>query len=189
MFPLFPPSPMLDFLPTLEGTAIPSEYTSIPLSLPLFQDSHDLSKLLKSWDVQRAKEEPPPVWTQEDRLRKSAQDLVDTERDYVRVSSHMNVYTYTHCSEALATISPPSHANTASEANVVPPPPPPPSLSLSLSLQLLHVLVETYLEPLQSEPFISPADVCNVIKVYNCTHCQIPSSSERDPGRQCCGDS
>ena len=52
----------------------------------LFQDSHDLSKLLMSWEVQRAKDEPPSVWTQEDRLRKSAQDLVDTERDYVRVS-------------------------------------------------------------------------------------------------------
>ena len=36
--------------------------------------------------MQRAKEEPSPVWTLEDRLRKSAQDLVDTERDYVRVS-------------------------------------------------------------------------------------------------------
>ena len=50
------------------------------------QDSHELSKLLRTWEVQRAKEEPSPVWTLEDRLRKSAQDLVDTERDYVRVS-------------------------------------------------------------------------------------------------------
>ena len=52
----------------------------------MVQDSSELSKLLKSWDVQRVREERATTWTTEDRLRKSAQDLLDTERDYVRVS-------------------------------------------------------------------------------------------------------
>ena len=50
------------------------------------QDSGDLSRMVRGWDVQRAREEKAVVWTQEDRLRKSVQDLVDTEREYVRVS-------------------------------------------------------------------------------------------------------
>ncbi|CAI7997318.1 Protein still life, isoform SIF type 1, partial [Geodia barretti] len=51
----------------------------------LLKDSSELSKLLKSWDVQRVREERATTWTTEDRLRKSAQDLLDTERDYVRL--------------------------------------------------------------------------------------------------------
>jgi hypothetical protein len=73
----------------------------------LLKDSQDLSRLLRSWEAVRGREDPAPAWTQEDRVRKSALDLLDTERDYLR---------------------------------------------------LLHVLVEEYLEPLQSETFISPED-------------------------------
>ena len=65
------------------------------------QDSRELSRLLHSWELQRAREsESESGWTREDRLRKSAQDLVDTERDYVKVSqltyrTFGYMYTYT----------------------------------------------------------------------------------------------
>ena len=53
------------------------------------QDSSELSRLVRSWDVQGGREERQTSWTSRDRLRKSAQDLLDTERDYVRVSEAM----------------------------------------------------------------------------------------------------
>ena len=49
------------------------------------QDSHELSKLLRTWKGQQLEGDSSP-WTSEDRLRKSAQDLVETEQEYVRVS-------------------------------------------------------------------------------------------------------
>ena len=51
------------------------------------QDSGDLSRLVRGWEVERVREERATVqWTQEDRLKKTVTDLVDTEREYVRVS-------------------------------------------------------------------------------------------------------
>ena len=40
--------------------------------------------------MQRAREEKQTTWTTEDRLRKIAHDLLDTEKDYVRVSEGGN---------------------------------------------------------------------------------------------------
>jgi len=50
----------------------------------LLKDSHELSKLLRTWKIQQTLQETTP-WTHDDKLRKSAQDLVETEREYIRL--------------------------------------------------------------------------------------------------------
>lgn len=54
--------------------------------MPTFlKGSHEVSKLLRSWKMEKNDTDNVP-WTREDRLWKSANDLVETERDYVKVS-------------------------------------------------------------------------------------------------------
>ncbi len=48
------------------------------------QDSYEVSKLLRGWKMEKSEGEGAP-WTREDRLRKSARDLVESEQDYVKV--------------------------------------------------------------------------------------------------------
>ena len=50
----------------------------------MLQDAKEVSKQIRVWKIQQEREDNVP-WTREDRLRKSASDLVDTESDYVRV--------------------------------------------------------------------------------------------------------
>ena len=56
------------------------------LALALSQDSHELSKLLRTWKMQQPSGAEAVPMTTDDRLRKSARELVETEQEYVRVS-------------------------------------------------------------------------------------------------------
>lgn len=52
------------------------------------QDTHALSKMVKAWKAHQSWDDQVE-WTTEDRIRKIAQDLFETEREYVRVSAYM----------------------------------------------------------------------------------------------------
>ncbi len=51
----------------------------------LLKDSNEISKLLRRWRSEQMDEVASTPWTEDDRLRKSVSDLVETEADYVRV--------------------------------------------------------------------------------------------------------
>jgi len=51
----------------------------------LIKDTNEISRLLQLWQSQQTEELSNVPWTEEDKLRKSISDLVETEADYVRV--------------------------------------------------------------------------------------------------------
>ena len=65
----------------------------------LMKDTNEISKLLRRWKIQQTDESVNVPWTQEDRLKKSISDLIETEASYVRVcrATH-NSYFINHTS-------------------------------------------------------------------------------------------
>ena len=55
------------------------------LILHCLQDTHTLSKLVRAWKMHQSWDDDTE-WTTEDKMRKIAQDLLETEREYIRVS-------------------------------------------------------------------------------------------------------
>ena len=64
------------------------EYTEdVDLSF-ILKDSREVSKLLRAWETSQPVMRAPP--TRDDKLRKTAKDLVETEAQYVAVIANSN---------------------------------------------------------------------------------------------------
>ena len=53
----------------------------------LLKDTNEISKLLRKWQSQQMDEAASTPWTEDDKLRKSVSDLVESEVEFVRVWS------------------------------------------------------------------------------------------------------
>lgn len=52
----------------------------------LLRNSNEISKLIRNWNLHQNDDSASVPWTKDDKLRKSINDLIETEADYVRVS-------------------------------------------------------------------------------------------------------